>query len=117
MLSPRCAELQIFPPLHSCVKDEKPTSGIEVSVIDYQGRRSIACTLYDLNQMVLLTPQAAKEMAFLLVKCADFVEPPFDEGPSEDSLAIFGPYEDDLDDEEDEDDEDDDDEDDDDDLS
>jgi hypothetical protein len=56
----------------------KQTTGISIKVLDWKdGHKDIALYFEDFDQMVTLSPTNAKEMAFLLVQCADFIEPPF----------------------------------------
>lgn len=79
-------------------------SGIEVQVIDWgDGRREVAIHFMDFNQMLTLDPEGARNFAFRLMECADFLEPPFGEAPNEESERFFGPYEEEEPDEEDED--------------
>ena len=96
--------------LHSFV--ETPT-GIEVQVVDWNtGAREVAIHFKDLGQLLTLNAEGARALAFLLMECADFIEPPFSGGePSHEeneSVSIFGPYDDSVlqDDEDDEEDED-----------
>jgi hypothetical protein len=64
---------------------------LEVNVIKYPDRQmEVAIFLPDFNQMmVVLSPEAARTMAFSLVQCADHIEPPFGEDESD---SFFGPY-------------------------
>lgn len=90
---------------------ETPT-GIEVQVVDWNtGAREVAIHFKDLGQLLTLNAEGARALAFLLMECADFIEPPFSGGePSQEdeSVSIFGPYDDSVlqDDEDDEEDED-----------
>ena len=89
---------------------EKPT-GIEVQVVSWNdGSRDVAIYFCDFNQMLTLNPDGARRMAFLLMECADFLEPPFGDPPAEgeinpndesESVALFGPYDEAEEDEED----------------
>ena len=90
---------------------DKPT-GIEVQVIDWKnGSREVAIYFRDFNQMLTLNPEGARRMAFILMECADYLEPPFAEpgeiNPNDDSesVSLFGPYEAEDDDDEEDDDE------------
>lgn len=81
-------------------------TGININVVEEtDGTRNVAIHFHDLQRMVVITPESARQIAFLLMECADFVNPPF-EADSEESRAVFGPYEptDDTDSDEDEDD-------------
>jgi hypothetical protein len=79
-------------------------TGIEVQVIDWKnGPREVAVHFKDLGQLLTLNADGARNLAFLLMECADFIEPPFnntdepafEESTSEDeSVSFFGPYED-----------------------
>ena len=68
-------------------------SGIEIKVIDWANGdgQEIAVHFLDLNQMITLSPEGARNFAFRLMECADFVEPPFTDSNPE-SEEIFGPY-------------------------
>lgn len=58
---------------------QKPT-GIEVNVIDWNdGNRQVAVNFLDFNQMITFTAEGARNFAFRLMECADFLEPPFGE--------------------------------------
>lgn len=69
-------------------------TGIEVNVIQWNNGtpREVAITFHDLDQMVTIKPDDARTLAFLLMECADHIQPPFEE--SQESKDIFGPYED-----------------------
>ena len=82
--------------------EETPT-GIAVQVVDWNtGAREVALHFKDLGQLLTLNAEGARNLAFLLMECADFIEPPFSDEPppasqnveenSEESLSIFGPY-------------------------
>jgi hypothetical protein len=48
--------------------------------------------------MVTFNADAARNLAFMLMECADFLQPPFDSQPesdesNEESESLFGPYE------------------------
>ena len=81
--------------IHSCV--ENPT-GIEVQVVDWNtGAREVAIHFKDLGQLLTINAEGARSLAFLLMECADFIEPPFTDGAppeNDESVAIFGPYDD-----------------------
>jgi hypothetical protein len=91
---------------------EIPT-GIEVQVISWNdGSRDVAIYFRDFNQMLTLNPDGARRMAFLLMECADFLEPPFAEPLAEgeidpndesESVALFGPYDNEADEDDEED--------------
>jgi hypothetical protein len=68
-------------------------SGIEIKVIDWAdgNEREIAVHFLDLNQMITLSPEGARNFAFRLMECADFVEPPFTDSNPE-SEEMFGSY-------------------------
>jgi hypothetical protein len=81
-------------------------TGIEVQVIDWkEGPREVAIHFKDLGQLLTLNADGARNLAFLLMECADFIEPPFtpdasDESES-DSISFFGPYDEEKEDDED----------------
>jgi hypothetical protein len=85
-----------------------PKTGVQVKVIQWtDGREEIALHIYDLDQMVTFSAESARHLAFLLMECADHIEPPFVEPSPEEndeSIALFGPYESEDSQEEDEDD-------------
>jgi hypothetical protein len=76
-------------------EEPTPSKGIAVNVIQTSsGRQAVAISMPDFDQMLVLTPESSRDLAFLLVRCADYINPPFaEEPPSPESLAIFGPYE------------------------
>jgi hypothetical protein len=91
-------------------------TGIEVQVVDWNtGAREVAIHFKDLGQLLTLDAEGARSLAFLLMECADFIEPPFDsERPtpsepesfdSESEDSFFGPYDDEEDDDYEDDDE------------
>ena len=59
------------------------------------GTRDVAICFLDFDQMITFSAEHSRELAFLLMECADFIDPPFADKPNEESMAIFGPYEDD----------------------
>lgn len=74
------------------MEPSKPT-GLEVNVVQWQdGRREVAINFKDFNQLITLDAEGAKHLAFMLMECADFLQPPFSED-TEESIAIFGSYE------------------------
>ena len=83
--------------------EETPT-GIEVQVVDWNtGAREVAIHFKDLGQLLTLNADGARNLAFLLMECADFIEPPFDGQPAKipsqedsESISIFGPYSDEM---------------------
>ena len=81
---------------------------IEINVIDWKnGQRHVAIFIPELDQMVAITAESARTMAFHLMECADFIEPPFKDTPllagvshelsGDEEESFFGP---DLDDDE-----------------
>ena len=83
-------------------------TGIEVQVVDWNnGAREVAIHFKDLGQMLTLNAEGARSLAFLLMECADFIEPPFNsdsptpvEAAPEEEDSFFGSYgEDELEDE------------------
>jgi hypothetical protein len=78
-------------------------TGIEVNVVDWNnGAREVAVHFKDLGQMLTLNAEGARSLAFCLMECADFIEPPFTdkppapvvEAPAEDEDSFFGEYDD-----------------------
>jgi hypothetical protein len=81
---------------------------LEVNVIKTPDHSmEVAIFMPDFNKMVILSPEAARTMAFSLMQCADHIQPPFDGfgqvdlSEPDDERSIFE-----FDDEDDEDDED-----------
>ncbi len=83
------------------------SSGVQVNVLEWKdGTREVGVYLKAFDQMISVDANGARNLAFLLMECADFIEPPFEtratqteEGiPDDDSesVAFFGPYEDKL---------------------
>lgn len=54
-------------------------TGVTVQVIDWKNGDApeVAIEFKDLDQMLTINAASARELAFLLLKCADFIEPPF----------------------------------------
>lgn len=79
----------------SGIMDSSSRTGIEVNVIDWNnGSREVAIHFKDLNQMVTLNAESARNLSFVLMECADFLEPPFtEEAANPESVSLFGPYE------------------------
>ena len=81
-------------------------TGIEVNVVDWNnGKREVCVHFKDLGQLVSLNAEGARAMAFCLMECADFIEPPFTDAPApveepEDDESFFGEYDDENEDEE-----------------
>jgi hypothetical protein len=81
-------------------------TGIEVQVVDWNnGAREVAIHFKDFGQLLTLNANGARNLAFMLMECADFIEPPFNSksdstsvetDESADSVSIFGPYDDDV---------------------
>ena len=78
-------------------------TGIEVNVVDWNnGAREVAVHFKDLGQMLTLNAEGARSLAFCLMECADFIEPPFTDKPpapveaptEEDDDSFFGEYDD-----------------------
>ena len=70
-------------------------TGIEVNVVDWDGSgQEVAIHFKDLGQLLTLNAEGARSLAFLLMECADFIEPPFKTDPesAESSESFFGPY-------------------------
>ena len=57
----------------------KKNTGIEVQVVNWHNGepQEVAIHFIDLDKMLTLTPEAARNFAFCLMQCADFIEPPF----------------------------------------
>lgn len=81
-------------------------TGIEVTVIEWKnGEREIAIHLKDLEKLVTISAASARDLSFLLMECADFINPPFgastvspvieSDTDSSESISFFGPYEED----------------------
>jgi hypothetical protein len=75
----------------------EPNSGLEVKVVDWSdGNREVAIYFLDFNQMITLSVESARTLAFLLTECSDFIQPPFnisDTDPTNETESFFGPYE------------------------
>jgi hypothetical protein len=69
---------------------ESVSKGLNIRVVEHDGKQAIAMFLYDIEQMILLSPESAKMIAFHLVNCADFVEPPFQNSGS--PTGFFAAY-------------------------
>ena len=88
--------------LESYIVYVESNTGIEVSVVDWNnGSREVAIHFKDFGQMLTLNAEGARNMAFLLMECADFIEPPFVESapPTTDESefpSIFGSYNEDV---------------------
>lgn len=56
-----------------------PKSGIEIQVINWNNGQplEVAVSLLDFDQMITLSPAAARDFAFHLMQCADKIDPPF----------------------------------------
>jgi hypothetical protein len=89
----------------SYIVDVDSKTGVEVSVIDWKNGEpyQVAVHFKDLGQMLTLSADGARSLAFLLMECADFVEPPFtgNEDPTseeseDESISFFGPYDEDI---------------------
>lgn len=75
---------------------------VEINVVDWKnGVREVSLHFPDFDQMLTISPEGARYMAFRLMECADFIEPPFggsissnpeplNLNPAEESF--FGPY-------------------------
>ena len=81
-----------------------PKKTVEINAVELtNGEREVAIFIPGIDSMILLSPNAARMMAFRLVECADFIQPPFDENqpaalppgdtPEDESESLFGPYE------------------------
>ena len=92
---------------------------VEINVIDWKnGTRDVALFFPDFDQMLAIPAEGARYMAFRLMECADFIDPPFGEpsvppqatiiASEEPEDSIFGPESEDDEPEEDNDDYDDD---------
>jgi len=70
------------------------TKGIAINVIDWKDGREpeVALLILDSDQMVTISAESARLMAFSLMTCADIIEPPFVDEPS-----FFGDYDEDED--------------------
>ena len=57
-------------------------SGVEINVVDWDDGegQEVAIQLKDLNQLMTISADGARQMAFMLMECADFIDPPFGEG-------------------------------------
>lgn len=91
------------------------STGIEVKVIDWKnGKREIAVHLVNHDIMLTLDTSVARDFAFMLMECADFIQPPFGDPPqiqeptpddsvddedNSESEMLFGPYDEDEEDE------------------
>jgi len=86
---------------------------VEINVIDWKNGepREVSISFPDLNQMLTISAEGARSMAFMLMQCADYIDPPFGEqvsalppGDDDNEESFFGPYpsENEEDDEEDE---------------
>jgi len=91
--------LELIVRLHRFVAESQ--TGIEVQVVDWNnGAREVAVHFKDLGQMLTLNAEGARSLAFLLMECADFIEPPFTDSPSapeesqEENESFFGEYDD-----------------------
>ena len=79
-------------------------TGLEIKVIERVDKsRFVAIHFLAIDQTVVMDADSTKHLAFLLMQCADYIDPPFSDANPE-SESIFGPY--DLRTEEDEDEED-----------
>ncbi len=54
-------------------------NGIEVNVIDWKSGRGmeVAVVFTEDGNMVTISPENARTLAFMLMQCADFISPPF----------------------------------------
>jgi len=68
-------------------------TGLEIKIIEWPDQsRHVAVHFLVIDQMVTMNAESAKHLAFLLMQCADFIDPPFSDANPE-SESIFGPYE------------------------
>lgn len=75
---------------------------LEVNVIKTPDHSmEVAIFMPDFNKMVILSPEAARTMAFSLMQCADHIQPPFDgfgvDMSEPDEESFFGQYDEDED--------------------
>ena len=66
-------------------------TGIEVNVVDWDGSgQEVAIHFKDLGQLLTLNAEGARSLAFLLMECADFIEPPFKDSEPASDESFFG---------------------------
>jgi hypothetical protein len=87
---------------------EDKKTGIEVNVVDWKdgNPREVAIHFRDFDQMITMNAEGARSLAFLLVECADFIEPPFvddevalchlPDKDNEEEESFFGAYDEDV---------------------
>lgn len=64
------------------------STDIEIHVIKYHNGSPQQVALYfkSLDQLITVDPDSARSLAFCLMECADFIQPPFLEDSEEDSI-------------------------------
>jgi hypothetical protein len=56
-----------------------PQEQIEINVVDWKNGsgQEVSILFRDINHMITISSESAKTLAFMLMECADFIDPPF----------------------------------------